>query len=75
MSPGSNSLVSEAPWGSMTVVRTRPSGREGTKLLMLDTPEEGTDLAALAAGYISVTPLRLDRTDEAFSLALTETLK
>jgi 5'-nucleotidase len=42
---------------------------------MLDTPEEGTDLAALAAGYISVTPLRLDRTDEAFSQALTEMLK
>ena len=33
----------------------------------LDTPEEGTDLAALAARYVSVTPLRLDRTDEAFS--------
>ena len=42
---------------------------------MLDTPEEGTDLAALAAGYISVTPLRLDRTDEAFSQELTEMLK
>jgi 5'-nucleotidase len=42
---------------------------------MLDTPQEGTDLAALAAGYISVTPLRLDRTDEAFSQALTEMLK
>jgi 5'-nucleotidase len=36
----------------------------------LDTPEEGTDLAALAARYVSVTPLRLDRTDEAFSGAL-----
>jgi 5'-nucleotidase len=32
-----------------------------------DAPEEGTDLAALAARYVSVTPLRLDRTDEAFS--------
>ena len=42
---------------------------------MMDTPEEGTDLAALAAGYISVTPLRLDRTDEAFSQALAEMLK
>jgi 5'-nucleotidase len=42
---------------------------------MLDTPEEGTDLAALDAHYISVTPLRLDRTDEAFSQALTEMLK
>lgn len=36
----------------------------------LDTPAEGTDLAALAAGYVSVTPLRLDRTDDAFSNTL-----
>ena len=36
----------------------------------LDTPDEGTDLAALAAHYVSVTPLRLDRTDEAFAGAL-----
>jgi len=42
---------------------------------MLDTPAEGTDLAALAAGYVSVTPLRLDRTDEAFSDVLTDLLK
>jgi 5'-nucleotidase len=42
---------------------------------MLDTPAEGTDLAALAARYVSVTPLRLDRTDEAFSEALSEMLK
>ena len=42
---------------------------------VMDTPAEGTDLAALAAGYVSVTPLRLDRTDEAFSEALTKTLK
>jgi 5'-nucleotidase len=42
---------------------------------MLDNPAEGTDLAALAARYVSVTPLRLDRTDEAFSEALTATLK
>src|SRR5260370_517674 len=42
---------------------------------VLDTPEEGTDLAALAARYVSVTPLRLDRTDEAFSQALTDMLK
>jgi len=42
---------------------------------MMDTPAEGTDLAALAAGYVSVTPLRLDRTDEAFSETLTKTLK
>ena len=40
-----------------------------------DTPEEGTDLAALAARYVSVTPLKLDRTDEAFSDALSEMLK
>jgi 5'-nucleotidase len=42
---------------------------------MMETPAEGTDLAALAANYVSVTPLRLDRTDEAFSAALTQTLK
>jgi 5'-nucleotidase len=42
---------------------------------VLETPEEGTDLAALAARYVSVTPLRLDRTDEAFSEALTNMLK
>ena len=42
---------------------------------MIDTPAEGTDLAALAARYVSVTPLRLDRTDDEFSEALTATLK
>jgi len=42
---------------------------------MMDAPAEGTDLAALAARYVSVTPLRLDRTDESFSEALTATLK
>jgi len=42
---------------------------------MMDLPAEGTDLAALRERYISVTPLRLDRTDEAFSQALGETLK
>ncbi|UGY14500.1 5'/3'-nucleotidase SurE [Bradyrhizobium septentrionale] len=42
---------------------------------MMDAPAEGTDLAALAARYVSVTPLRLDRTDEAFSETLTATLK
>src|ERR1700759_1020963 len=42
---------------------------------MMEKPAEGTDLAALAARYVSVTPLRLDRTDEAFSEELTELLK
>lgn len=42
---------------------------------MMDTPAEGTDLAALAARHVSVTPLRLDRTDEAFSETLLDTLK
>lgn len=42
---------------------------------MMDTPEEGTDLAALAANYVSVTPLKLDRTDEGFSDALSQMLK
>jgi 5'-nucleotidase len=45
------------------------------RLAHIDTPAEGTDLAALAARYVSVTPLRLDRTDEEFSAALTATLK
>jgi 5'-nucleotidase len=40
-----------------------------------ELPAEGTDLAALAARYVSVTPLRLDRTDEAFSEALASTLR
>ncbi len=35
-------------------------------------PPDGTDLAALAARYISVTPLRLDRTDDEFSQALSD---
>ena len=42
---------------------------------MMDTPAEGTDLAALAANYVSVTPLRLDRTDEVFSETLAKTLR
>ena len=41
----------------------------------LDTPAEDSDLAALAERYVSVTPLRLDRTDEVFSETLTKTLK
>jgi len=42
---------------------------------MVATPDAGTDLAALAANYVSVTPLKLNRTDEAFSETLAETLK
>jgi 5'-nucleotidase len=45
------------------------------RLAMIDTPGEGTDLAALAERFVSVTPLRLDRTDDAFSATLTATLK
>ena len=45
------------------------------RLAQVDVPAEGTDLWALASRYVSVTPLRLDRTDEAFSEALTATLK
>jgi 5'/3'-nucleotidase len=41
---------------------------------VFDAPEEGTDLAALAACYVSVTPLRLDRTDDAFSGTLSAIL-
>jgi 5'-nucleotidase len=42
---------------------------------MMDTPADGTDLAALRERYVSVTPLRLDRTNEAFSEELSRTLK
>jgi len=42
---------------------------------MMDKPAEGSDLAALAARYVSVTPLRLDRTNEAFSNELIDVLK
>ena len=42
---------------------------------VLDIPAEGTDLAALEANYVSVTPLKLDRTDEIFSTALADLLK
>jgi 5'-nucleotidase len=45
------------------------------RLAQTDVPVEGTDLAALASRYVSVTPLRLDRTDDEFSQALTATLK
>ena len=45
------------------------------RLAKVDVPEEGTDLWALASRFVSVTPLRLDRTDEAFSEALTAMLK
>ena len=45
------------------------------RLAMIDPPGEGTDLAALAAHYVSVTPLRLNRTDDAFSEKLAGILK
>jgi 5'-nucleotidase len=45
------------------------------KLAVIDPPAEGSDLAALAANYVSVTPLRLDRTDVAFSEKLKDALK
>jgi 5'-nucleotidase len=45
------------------------------RITVVDAPAEGTDLAALAARYVSVTPLRLDRTDDVFSAALAATLK
>jgi 5'-nucleotidase len=44
------------------------------RIAVVDTPAEGTDLSALAARYVSVTPLRLDRTDDVFAQALTRTL-
>ena len=45
------------------------------KLVVIDTPGEGTDLAALEGDYVSVTPLRLDRTDMAFSEKLVGVFK
>ena len=45
------------------------------KLVVIDTPGEGTDLAALEGDYVSVTPLRLDRTDMAFSEKLVDVFK
>ena len=42
---------------------------------MMEVPAEGSDLAALAANFVSVTPLRLDRTDLAFSEKLKGVLK
>ncbi|RIK98197.1 MAG: 5'/3'-nucleotidase SurE [Proteobacteria bacterium] len=41
----------------------------------VDPPSEGTDLAALAANYVSVTPLRLNRTDDVFAKNLIEVLE
>ncbi|MGB3272044.1 MAG: 5'/3'-nucleotidase SurE [Xanthobacteraceae bacterium] len=41
----------------------------------VDPPSEGTDLAALAANYVSVTPLRLNRTDDAFAKNLVDVLE
>ncbi len=44
------------------------------RLAQTEPPPEGTDLAAMAARFVSVTPLRLDRTDEEFSRALLDVL-
>jgi 5'-nucleotidase len=41
----------------------------------VDPPSEGTDLAALASNYVSVTPLRLNRTDDAFAKDLVDVLE
>lgn len=45
------------------------------RLSVIDKPGEGTDLEALEANYVSVTPLRLDRTDVVFSEKLKDVLK
>jgi 5'-nucleotidase len=44
------------------------------RLAHIDPPGEGTDLAALAARCVSVTPLRLDRTHAEFASKLAQTL-
>ncbi|HWW46748.1 MAG TPA: 5'/3'-nucleotidase SurE [Xanthobacteraceae bacterium] len=41
----------------------------------VDPPSEGTDLAALASNHVSVTPLRLNRTDDAFAKELVGVLE
>jgi 5'-nucleotidase len=41
-----------------------------TRGIKTDTSETDTDLTALATGYVSVTPLRLDLTDRAFAETL-----
>ena len=45
------------------------------RLAVIDVPAEGTDLAALDGDYVSVTPLRLDRTDVTFSEKLKDVFK
>jgi len=45
------------------------------RLAAVDVPPAGTDLAALDGDFVSVTPLRLDRTDVAFSEQLKQVLK
>ena len=45
------------------------------RLAVIDVPAEGTDLAALDGNFVSVTPLRLDRTDVAFSEQLRTVFK
>jgi 5'-nucleotidase len=45
------------------------------RLAVIDVPAEGTDLAALDGDYVSVTPLRLDRTDVTFSEKLKTVFK
>ena len=42
---------------------------------ILSNPPQGTDLRAIYDGFVSVTPLRLDRTDLAFSEKLKGVLK
>ena len=41
----------------------------------IEAPRAGTDLAALGQKYVSVTPLRLDLTDEKFSKTLADVLR
>ncbi|WP_315832866.1 5'/3'-nucleotidase SurE [Bradyrhizobium prioriisuperbiae] len=45
------------------------------RLANIDPPGEGTDLAVLGTHHVSVTPLLLDLTADAFSAKLAETLK
>src|SRR5438067_1682214 len=72
----SHSLSLNDRLGLMDLCRRNPYFWIGfDRVAQADLPAEGTDLWALGAHYVSVTPLRLDRTDDEFSEELTATLK
>jgi 5'-nucleotidase len=52
-------------YGENIIEKIDPRGRPYFWIggIHVDTPSEGTDLTAVAAGYVSITPLHLDLTD------------